>query len=191
MKRPGGAARKTPGGMADATKKKAKKNHASSNLLGNILGNIKKTSEQQQQQQQQQQHRASNGKTDGKPLPRIERSSLMTPQERALERRKKFEKEIKEKIEKEVVEKWTASEGKETASFRCVLFVWGEIISSLTGRIRLPSYFTHSFICTMTTTVSNRCKRCGETWRTDAPRRCKRRRNRLKSTIWLMQTDTR
>jgi hypothetical protein len=187
MKRPGGAARKLPGEMADATKKKAKKNHASSNLLGNILGNIKKKSEQQLQQH----HRASNGKTDGKPLPRIERSSLMTPQERALERRKKFEKEIKEKIEKEVVEKWTASEGKETASFRCVLFVWGEIISSLTGRIRLPSYFTHSFICTMTTTVSNRCKRCGETSRTDAPRRCKRRRNRLKSTIWLMKTETR
>ena len=61
---------------------KKKKTIQTNNVLGNILGNIKKT---------------TSGSNTSNTNTVAVRSSLMTPQERALERRKTFEKDVKER----------------------------------------------------------------------------------------------
>jgi hypothetical protein len=80
----------------------------------------------------------------------------MTPQERALEQRKKFEKEVREKIESEVVEKWEAKKGEETVTFRCVFSV--SFVSSKTFRLTyhvIFFFFFFFFSSQMRTAVSN------------------------------------
>ena len=165
MKRPG-AARGGGGtsslslkgnGSSGVGKTGKKNNKPSSNLLGNILGNIKKTSEQQQKNRGISSGGVeANGGGPSRDNRAIDRSSLMTPQERALEQRKKFEKEVREKIESEVVEKWEAKKGEETVTFRCVFSV--SFVSSKTFRLTyhvIFFFFFFFFSSRMLTAVSN------------------------------------
>ena len=114
-------------------------------MLGNILGNIKKTSEQQQKNRSIASGGvdANGGGGPSRDNRAIDRSSLLTPQERALQQRKKFEKEVKEKIESEVVEKWEAKKGEETVTFRCVFSV--SFVSSKTFRLTYRVIFFFFF----------------------------------------------
>ena len=131
-------------GVGKTGKKNNKPSSSSSNLLGNILGNIKKTSEQQQKNRSISSGGVdANGGGPSRNNRAIDRSSLMTPQERALEQRKKFEKEVREKIESEVVEKWEAKKGEETVTFRCVFSV--SFVSSKTFRLTYHVIFFFFF----------------------------------------------
>ena len=169
MKRPGaarggGGGGGTPsssslslGNSSSGVGKTGKKNtKPSSNLLGNILGNIKKTSEQREKNRSVASGGVdANGGGPSRDNRAIDRSSLMTPQERALQQRKKFEKEVKEKIESEVVEKWEAKKGEETVTFRCVVSV--SFVSSKSFRLTYRVIFFFFFSSRMLeTAVSNR-----------------------------------
>jgi len=156
MKRPGaarggGGGGGTPsssslslGNSSSGVGKTGKKNtKPSSNLLGNILGNIKKTSEQQQKNRSVASggFDANGGGGPSRDNRAIDRSSLMTPQERALQQRKKFEKEVKEKIESEVVEKWEAKKGEETVtfSFQPMVKMWRDVAHGCASELHTNS----------------------------------------------------
>ena len=105
---------------------KKKKTIQTNNVLGNILGNIKKT---------------TSGSNTSNTNTVAVRSSLMTPQERALERRKTFEKDVKEKIENEVTTKWEASGGAETAtfSFQPMVKMWRDVLHECASEMQTTS----------------------------------------------------
>lgn len=137
MKRPGAARGGQGGGQGgnhgegtnahqQQQKKKKKTIQTTNNVLGNILGNIKKTTSGPN---------TTHTNTVGV------RSSLMTPQERPLERRKTFEKDVKEKIENEVSAKWEASGGAETVtfSFQPMVKMWRDVAHECASEMQTTS----------------------------------------------------
>lgn len=134
MKRPGAARGGGQGGgnhgegtnVQNQQQMKKKKTIQTNNVLGNILGNIKKT---------------TSGPNTSNTNTVVVRSSLMTPQERALERRKTFEKDVKEKIENEVTTKWEASGGAETAtfSFQPMVKMWRDVLHECASEMQTTS----------------------------------------------------
>jgi hypothetical protein len=113
MKRPAiddaNDAKKKEGNKTTTRKTFVRSNRSSAgtgfNLLGSILGDIK--------QQRQAKSSSQNEK--------IDRELLKTQAEKALEKRKVFEREVREVLKKNVLEKWAELDGAQTVEFSFTL----------------------------------------------------------------------